>query len=455
MFNETEIKGNTNIVIQGVTDSTITLQVNGELQEIQSQLISLKQLLEKWHLQQLQYGGKVYHIQHFNEENFGFWIGKKVFNEHLTKSLMLSIQSYSNPAQRFLQKAAKRPNWESEEKPSDKAKEIIAYSFVGIIGIQLSKLMAIGKEKLSEKKQYKYIQKCLHIIKRTFDLVNFSLLSHFWDAYQQNNSYLILKEQRLVLQQRLDNVFELSILEQFQLLKTLQQLLIQNNLSFPIQELAAFSDNLQEESTFHKVCQVLQQLNKELDKNRYNLLRCFEAETQLAAFLDFFPYLVQYKMASIKHIGYRQIRDDTPHYLHRYTALGIDSKANVDAEKVIYTPETIYTDAVLLYKGEAYWNSTNLFPFVIDYNALTFEYGAKICFYHAQNLDGDKDCLEYQFLEDNHRFYIEGAGILKPSINYNKWMVNNEKRKQLNLDCVVVGFQKAKKAILGDENVAF
>ena len=45
MENSANIEGNQNIVIQGVTDSTITLNVNGETQEINNKLDSLKVLL--------------------------------------------------------------------------------------------------------------------------------------------------------------------------------------------------------------------------------------------------------------------------------------------------------------------------------------------------------------------------------------------------------------------------
>ncbi|MGB1242413.1 MAG: hypothetical protein ACPG49_07820 [Chitinophagales bacterium] len=450
MKNESHIKGNANIVIQNVTDSTITLNIDGEIQEVRNQLVELKALLQSLKIQKIQYAEKMYNIEHINEANFGFWIGKKVFNEHLTKTLVLAIQPHCSPAQRFLQKVKNRPDWESEQRISNKAKEILAYSFVGVIGIQFGKLMAIGKESFSETKQRKYIKKCLYIVKQTLNLVNFVLLSHLWDKQKTNPIPSISNSQKQVLSQRFDNAFESSIEEQFQLLKTLHTLFTQNNLHFPIEELSSFSSYLQIKSDFYEVCQSLQQLNRQLDKAQYNLLDCFKAETLLTSFFGFFPFLVEYRMASIKRIAYRQIRHDEPHYLHRYTALGIDSKANVDAEKVIYTPKTIYTDAVLFYKGENYWNSTNLFPFVIDYNALTFEYGAKICFYHAQSMDGDRDCLEYNFLEDNSILHIESTGVLKPDMDYNEWMVNEEKRQQLNLDCVVVGFQKARKTVLDE-----
>lgn len=440
--------GSHNIIIQNINDSTLTLNVNGENTEIKNQLTELKKLLLSQKAQTVQYADKIYNIGHINEANFGFVTGKKAFNEHLTKSLIQAMQAHSKSAQRFLQKVANRPNWASERRISDKAKEVIAYSFVGVIGIQLSKLMAIGKEDLSETKQRKYIEKCLHLVKRTLDLTNFALLSRLWDV-QKQNALSISDNHQKILTQRFDNAFESSIKEQVQLFQVLHEVFKKNDLPFPMTELADFQEHLTNDSAFLKNCTELQALHQRFDQAQFDLLICHKAESLLATFFSYFPFLVRYNMASIKRIGYRQIRNDDPHYLHRYAALGIDSKANVDAEKVIYTPETAYTDAVLLYQGKDYQVSTNLFPFVIDYNALTFEHGAKICFFQAKSMNDDS--LEYLFLEDSSIVHLEKKGILKADTDFNELMMDDEKRKILNLDVVVSAFEEARKTILRDD----
>ena len=153
-------------------------------------------------------------------------------------------------------------------------------------------------------------------------------------------------------------------------------------------------------------------------------------------------------MVSIKRINYQQVRNTDPHYLHRYTALGIDSKANVNAEKMMYTPETVHTDAVLLFKGKNYQHNINLFPFVVDYNALTFEHGAKICFYRSNNISDDS--LEYLFLEDNSIRFLECRDILDSGAAYSDLMMDDDKRKIINLDMVVSQFREARDCILGE-----
>lgn len=54
MTNQAAITGNQNISIQGVTDSTITLYVNGETQEIHHELTALRAILQKYHTQNFQ-----------------------------------------------------------------------------------------------------------------------------------------------------------------------------------------------------------------------------------------------------------------------------------------------------------------------------------------------------------------------------------------------------------------
>ena len=373
---------------------------------------------------------------------------KKAFNEQLTKTLTEAIAPHCIPGQKLLKYVSSKPGWENQENISSKAKEIIAYSFVGVIGIQLSKLMAIGKEAFSETKQRKYIKKCLQIVKISLDLVNFSLLSGLWDT-QQQSACEISEHQSEILSHRFDNAFEQSIEEQFALLQVLHQVLIANKRVFPLTELENFTTQLQTDSDFHQLCQKLQALNHRWDKDQCTLPDCFEAETQLGSFLQNFAFLVKYRMVSIKQIGYQQTRNAQPNYLHRYIALGIDSKANIDAEKINYSRETTHTDAVLIYKGDNYQDNINLYPFVIDYNALTFEHGSKICYYTSKTMEDDS--LEYLFLEDNSSINIETEDILIPGADLNTLMKDKEKRETLNLNNVIAGFKEARKSILKEE----
>lgn len=430
--------------IQSIQPETITLEVNGEIKEIQNQLEELKDLLQNMEVQKVQYAEKIYNIEHINEANFGFVTGKKAFNELFTKSVMKSIEPYCVPAQKFLSRVQSIPDWEQHARISDKAKEIIAYSFVGVIGIQLSKLTAIGKEPFSDTKQRKYLDKGITIIKRSLDLVNFTFLSVLWD-FQKAQQAQMNPDHKKVLEQFFDRSFEQSVQEQQKLLATLSDIFDQNNIPcpFPAFDFTSITSQLEE------ICTKVQQLKQQLDRQEYSLIECFAIEQELSHFFSCFAFLAQYEMASIKRIGYKQMRHVAPGYLHRFSALGIDSKANVDAEKILFTNETVDTDAVLIYTGAQYKKNINLFPLIIDYNALTLEQGVKICFYQSNDVaDGS---LEYQFLEDGSIIHLEEQGVLKGEVDYNELMLKTEGQISLNLDQAVAAFREARQSILQDD----
>ncbi|MCB9272807.1 MAG: hypothetical protein H6564_02135 [Lewinellaceae bacterium] len=436
------------IIIEDVKESTIAVNVNGDVREIRNELAELKALLQNLKVQNVQYAEKIYNIEHINEANFGFVTGKKAFNELLAKELIEAIRPHSLAAQRFLNLVAATPGWESQPHISAKAKEVIAYSFVGVVGIQLSKLMAIGQEPLSDAKQRKYIGKCLDIARHCLSLMSAILLSRLWDD-QKVQPRDFDETERMSLSAFFNNSFELSLLERLSFLQTLHCIFSkqENGLPTPLPEWPAFAPALKSGSTFHLACQTMARLDERLDKGQYSLLDCFEAEKQLAQFFRSLHFLANYRMASIRHIGYQEPRNTDARYLHRYSALGIDNKANVDAEKVNCTTETAQTEAVLLYRGDHYSDYINLSPFVIDYNALSFEHGAKICFYRSQAIDGD--ILEYLFLEDNSLVRLEMQGVLKSDTDLNELMMEKEKHKALNLDRVVEQFMDARRCLLG------
>ena len=426
----------------------LTLEVDGEIREIKHQLEELKAILLEKQIQTVQYADKIYNIEQIDQANFGFVTGKKAFNEYLTQSVISSIRTICPPAQRFYQVVAKTPNWAFQTRFSNKAKEIIAYSFVGVIGIQLSQLMAIGKEDFSEAKQRKYIQKCLQVVAYSLDLINFVLLSCLWDQ-QQQTSRTLDQQIRQVISMRLENSFAPSLQERYQLFCSLHNIFANHKLPFPIEELFSFDDQLKKDGKLAQVVNALMIINGKLDKSQYNLLDCFSAEKQLAKFLEQFAFLVNYNMASIKQIGYREIRNDNPVYLHRFNALGLDSKANIDAEKIMGTIDTVQTDAVLFYKGMDYKHNINLYPFVVDYNTLTAEYGAKVCFFQSTRLEDNS--LDFVFLEDNSIINIEQRDVFRNDLDLGELMMDDNKRKVFNINCVVQGFEQAKKEILADQ----
>jgi hypothetical protein len=110
------------------------------------------------------------------------------------------------------------------------------------------------------------------------------------------------------------------------------------------------------------------------------------------------------------------------------------------------------TDAVLLYKGN-YRQNLNLFPFIVDINALTSEGGAKICFYSSY--DHARCTVNYSFLEDNRLFPVHSnpdSNMSEQVTDINKLLAADpNKYKDIRLDNVYRLVKEAKKAITGIE----
>lgn len=447
MSNESNIQGNQNIVLQGVTDSTITVEVNGEATEIRNELAELRRLLTERQSSVFTVGQQQFNIEELSEEEFDFLTGRRAFNEWLTRRLIETLPPYSKPAGKLLKGAQQRSlQWEKDRRISDKAKDIIAYSYVGVLGIQLRKLFAIGKEEPSEAKQQRYLRNTVLTTYRALQLLNFTLISRLWD-YSKEQAFELSKEQRTALHHFFEDAFERDLPGELQLLRLLHNLYTERSLALPLEGLLDFGSHLAADSAFGQACVALQQIDRQLEQGQYDLLSCFRAEQQLSLVLKQLAFLGNYRMVSIKSITYDEMRNQPPRYLHSYAALGIDSKFNLNAERMKYDEGPVNTDAILLYRGR-YRESVNLFPFIIDVNALTFEGGAKVCFYSSKDIaDGS---LNFRFLEDNQVENIVFHDTLKPDTDIDKLMMDPERRKRFKLDQVCLQFQEAQAALLGE-----
>lgn len=373
----------------------------------------------------------------------------KVFNEYLTRKLVEAIPTYSKYAKRFIHTVKDTPDWESNGRMSGEAKKILTYSFVGVLGIQLRKLFAIGKDPNSMDKYQRYISNGILTSKRALELLNFSLLSSLWDHLKQYKVELN-REQREVLQSFFDHEFGFTVTEHFTLLIQLIQLFKDNKKELPISELESVLPQLNEESDLAKACERLSELTRNLDKGQFELSDCFIAERQLTFILETLAFLAQYRMVSIKNVTYKEMRNAPPRYLHSFTVLGIGRKQHeINAERVNFVDAPISTQSILLFKGRRYQQSINLFPFLIDLNSLTDETGAKVCFYSHQSLDDGS--LNYQIMEDNAIENIAYHQTLKDEAELNQLMMDDDLRHAHNLDSVFLQFQEAKKVLLQSE----
>ncbi len=83
-----------NIVIQGVSDETISVSVNGETHQILRRLDALTALMDKLQAQYIQHGEKIYNIEHIThatfEINVGQWNPDQILPKELAQNLVTS-----------------------------------------------------------------------------------------------------------------------------------------------------------------------------------------------------------------------------------------------------------------------------------------------------------------------------------------------------------------------------
>lgn len=451
------------IIIQDISEKEISLEINGEVKKIKSQLDELKKLIQAQEGKTVQYADKIYNIESINEANFGILQRSKqaqVFNEKLSKRLIEAIAPHKKGVQRFLNQAQQEhQDWEKQEDISDTAKKIIAYSFVGPLGIHLSKLIAIGKENPSDEKQEIYLRKCLEIAHISLDLLSFILLSALWERQSQKPPIALEESASQSIRNFFESTFSYSLTSKYEFLQTLLNIFQQHQIPMPLPEMQAFAQvHSAKDSPFAQICQRLHSLKDKIARNDFNLLDCAEAEENIAEMFQILYFLATYKMASVKNIHYNRTRSLNERYLHQYAALGIDNKANVDAEKRHFMPEPVSTESILLYKKD-YQEALNLFPFIIDYNTLTLEDGAKICFYSKR--DSQDNSLHYRFLEDNslQNIVLEKIGGDHYSIedfmespdkfkDLSKLIKEDKNRIRFHLNYVYLLFEQAENTIL-------
>lgn len=367
-----------------------------------------------------------------------------VLNQVLTRRLLEAMQAYNERARRLAANAGRiAPDWETQSRFADPAKELIATKYPGVLGIQLRKLMAIGKEKASTNKYRKYLEASVLAGKRAVQLLCFVLLSKLWDAKKEPGLQFTPEEEALV-RNFFDDEFEWGIDGFASLLQTLVQIFRSNGLPFPLPELEALQPQLRPDGEFLTACSQLSAITANPEASGGD---CLRAEGMLTTVLEALSFLVNYGMVSIRAIGYFETRNRKPYYLYNSTALGVDSKVNVNQEQFTYA-EAPTTDAVLLY-GENQGQRINLYPFVIDANALAFEGGAKIYFYACRNYADDN--LQYQFVEDNSAIGIGNTKTLRSGTDMAEVVTDAASRRALRFDAVHALFHEAKKALVGEE----
>ncbi len=87
MFESTNIRGDHNVVIQDVTDSHITVKIDGQSKQILKQLGELKKLLESLKRSSFFTGEGEFNVNHLDHSNFDYVLSQSVVGNNLPSSL--------------------------------------------------------------------------------------------------------------------------------------------------------------------------------------------------------------------------------------------------------------------------------------------------------------------------------------------------------------------------------
>ncbi|MEN2283156.1 hypothetical protein AAGF08_13515 [Algoriphagus sp. SE2] len=375
---------------------------------------------------------------------------KNTFNDLLTPNLLKAIAKYNRKAGDFL---SANSDWEENKHLVQTAKRIIINGYVGVIGVQIRKLMSIGEEEYSESKMKRYLENCHMTAKRGLQLICYALISSLWD-HKVKNEVNFSGPQQDALVKFFRNAAEEDMLAFSELLKNLLEIYSANKLEFLISEAMDLLPLLNEGSKFQSACEYLNQLPKLIQNSSFKLSDCLESEKNLSVVLEHLGFLAEYRMISINEIDFNQQRNDEEGlYLHNYTFLDGEIQANNDQNKVRRESSPVISHAVILFKDN-YRKNINLDPFIIDYNGLALTGGSKICFYSFCNTYDDLN-LNFNFIEDNSRVVIKKSNNPKPSDSdlnaLNRWLSSKENRKDMNFDKVYSLFYHAKKSLTGIE----
>ncbi len=373
MENQTHIQGNQNIVIQGVTGSTITVSVDGEAKEIRNELAALRTLLESRQVQTVQYADKIYNIAHIDEANFGAVTRRIVFNGILVRRLAEALKG-KNEVSAFLSalppEAAQ--NWEETPDFLRDAQSAVGQNFVWVLAWELRRLFAIGgeKRKRQEEKVDEYIHHCFSAAKIALQLANFLLVVELWDKKKQIEGLKLNAAQ-------LEPFFgarPLTMPEHFLLLCNLVQMFADNGLELPI-ELPAAPDESGPLGSAVKRLGALASLG-----TAYGLGHCHTAEACLADLLVALPFCYHHHLVTIKRVEYESARNNPPRYIKDFTIL--EKKEAREWQRMLKF-DTRPTQSYALLLNSAH-RAFNLFPFLLDYHALINENVFQIQLYECR-----------------------------------------------------------------------
>lgn len=341
----TQVQGSGNIIIQGVSDSTITVNVNGEMTELKKDITAMKDFMEKLASKSFQSANQVYDLGNITNANFRYIIEQAGRNKSLPTELSEDLWGEGDGwIQSLGQELRDHQNVSVKNKSSD-----IFQNYAWLVETFLQKMVTTpGREK------------------------NLRRLSFMVEAYQASLRYLCYIQVAQFLQ--LENKPQLGILSEFLQMKDKSYLYFNyTNFLITITE-AIGADNFMPElhdfveelantdSSLYSISLFLDDQRNQLIGNKIKEddtlpLLLEQYLTALVEWLRKVSFLAKYRLGSIKEINldYR-LGSSASNFVHLYGELnGIYSVT--DASDEDYNTKSIegaftYNKSVLLFRGD-------------------------------------------------------------------------------------------------------
>jgi hypothetical protein len=377
--------------------------------------------------------------------------GKDIpYNQYLTKELIMSIKDPADEIKTVQEKDTEDPLWNQKEDDRNLAQNAIIKNYSNIVGSRIAKLFTIGK--LSSPTQKKdYINQCIDVARTALQLLDFipllaeemATIKYFFE-YNDEKIYDIP-----------------ACLKLFTTLLAIYNRSEAGKIKLPIDELEGFIAKLAPDNNFAKACSMLGTIQNSVDTKKFEIENCAAAEQSLTDILVALGFLASYKMVSIKSVNYDDKRNNAAYYLHQYVTIGASKGIN-------YLKAPVSSDAILLYKNDYITDGINLFPFIIDYNALLQDNSGIVssvvdaCFYSSVYVDAKNiknmygkivptDKIRLFFPGDSSQKEIQNWGTPQSDdeVDFSVFFQDDANRVKFRNDNVFYQFNNAKETILG------
>lgn len=343
-----------NIVIQGVSEGSIKVQVDGEVQEIHNKLDALRELLEKLQVHRFQTADKIYNIGSISQANFDFVIRQSGHDRSLPGGLAFNLITDKNRWVQSLRQELLKQNVAVGNRPLD-----IIQHYGWLIAEFLRKMLTADGQKqslralsfMAEAYQSSLRYLCYIQVAQILKMGK-SLYNPFLAEYLNMPSATVVNGKTIVTETGFDYLNLLLI--STELLSTKESFVPE--LRDFVAELSDTRSELYGAALF-------------LDKHRRQLLENGIAEdaklsqlmteylTGLVFWLRKLAFLARYRLVSIKDISLSYRLGTPKNFVHLYGELhGMynfhqDSPQEEDYDTRVIEGVFTYNQSVLLFKG--------------------------------------------------------------------------------------------------------